>query len=243
MAYVNYQLRYKTKGRFVFVPTDECREYGNRLLDECRAQIELPNYHYHYTPGGHVAALHQHIASRFFFRIDIQSFFYAIRRNRVAAALRHFGIKNSRERAKWSCVANPYTGEGYALPIGFVQSPILASLVIMRSPIAAAIERAQDKGAFVSMYFDDFIGSSADEQTLIDVYCDLLIACAEASLPINADKLIEPSPTAEAFNCLLSNGLAEVKPERIEKFFSVPRSPESTSGFAAYCERVASKNG
>lgn len=240
--YLNYQLRYKTKGRFVFVPTDECRDYGSRLLDECQRRISLPGYHYHYTPGGHVAALHRHLDNQFFFRIDIQSFFYAIRRNRVAAVLRHFSIGSPRDRAKWSCVLNPYTNEGYVLPIGFVQSPMLASLVVLRSPVADAIDRALKRGVFISMYFDDFIGSASDLSLLNEVFEDLRDACEKAALPINAAKLVKPSPTAIAFNCDLKNGYAMVTADRIARFYAASRNAAAIGSFESYRARVASKN-
>jgi hypothetical protein len=240
--YVNYQLKYETRGRFVFVPTDECRQYGERLLQECRELVQLPDYHFHYTPGGHVAALHRHIQNRFFFRIDIRRFFYSIRRNRVDGALRHFGISNARDRAKWSCVANPYADGGYVLPIGFVQSPMLASLVVMRSPVADAIEEALHRGAFVSMYFDDFIGSASDIDLLRDVFSRFIIACERAALPINDAKLVEPSPIATAFNCELRQGYSAVEPDRIAKFYSEERSTASINSFEGYRMRVSAKN-
>ncbi|QDM15545.1 hypothetical protein FNL55_06190 [Tardiphaga sp. vice352] len=240
--YTNYLLRYKTKGRYVFSPTDECREFGNRLLDECRMRVTLPDYHYHYTSGGHVAALHRHIDNKFFFRIDIQSFFYAIRRNRVAAALRHFSISDPRDRAKWSCVADPYGSGGYVLPIGFVQSPMLASLVVLLSPVTDSIELARTRGAFISMYFDDFIGSAPDLVLLNEVFDDLCLACERAALPINDGKLVLPSPIATAFNCSLEEGAAEVTPGRKAEFFAQPRLPASIASFDAYCDRVASQN-
>lgn len=93
-GYVNYQLRYKTKGRFIFVPTEDCRLYGERLLVECQAKVPLPAYHFHYASGGHVAALHRHIENKFFFRIDNPwlpsnrtSLFAAMRRWRLFEAI------------------------------------------------------------------------------------------------------------------------------------------------------------
>lgn len=241
-GYVNYQLRYKTNGRFVFVPTAECREYGEQLLADCMARVSLPSYHFHYTSGGHVAALHRHLENRYFFRVDIQSFFYAIRRNRVAEALRHFSIPNPRDKAKWSCVADPYTGSGYVLPIGFVQSPMLASMVVLRSPVAKAIDDAQAEGAFISMYFDDFIGSASDLDSLQAIYENFLQACVAAALPVNQAKLIAPTPTATAFNCYLRQGYSAVTGERVAKFYATQPDQSAISSFIAYQRRVEAKN-
>lgn len=241
-GYVNYQLRYKTKGRFIFVPTEECRAYGERLLVDCLVRVPLPTYHFHYTSGGHVAALHRHIENRYFFRVDIRNFFYTIRRNRVADALRYFGIPNPRDKAKWSCVADPYTGAGYVLPIGFVQSPMLASMVVLRSPVATAIERADARGAFISMYFDDFIGSAPELKLLEEVYADLLKACTDAALPVNETKLVAPAPIATAFNCDIREGFASVTDERVAKFYAKAPDLTAISSFVAYQRRVEARN-
>ncbi|MHC2280605.1 hypothetical protein ACVME8_007248 [Bradyrhizobium diazoefficiens] len=75
--------------------------------------------------GGHVAALHAHLHNHFFFKIDIQNFYYSIARMRVTRALRQWGYPGANTFAMWSCVRNPLPGPKHALPIGFVQSPLL----------------------------------------------------------------------------------------------------------------------
>jgi hypothetical protein len=52
-------------------------------------------------------------------------------------------------------VRNPYDdGPKYVLPIGFKQSPLLASLALWRSAVASSVEEAANRGVFVSVYFD-----------------------------------------------------------------------------------------
>jgi len=87
------------------------------------------------------------------------------------------------------------------LPIGFVQSPLLASLALMRSPIAGAIARAQARGCKVSVYFDDFIGSGPNAADLTIVYNDILATFTEANLMANPNKLLLPAAAIRAFNC------------------------------------------
>lgn len=157
---INYKFTYQRKGKHVFVPNDECIRRGDELIEFC-STLPLPEYLYHYRKGGHVAALHRHREEEIFFRIDLKNFFYAIARNRVAAALHAAGFKEARDYAKWSCVKNPHNSPAYSLPIGFVQSPLLASLVFLRAPLSRAIEGAAKDGVFVSVYFDDLIGSSS----------------------------------------------------------------------------------
>jgi hypothetical protein len=135
----------QNKGPVCLRPNRRVRRLRESLLDEGQRRINLPEYHYHCTSGGHLAALHRHLDNKFFCRIDIQSF-YAIGRNRVAGALRHFSITNPRDRTRWSCVFESLHQRGYVLPIGFVQSPVRASLVVLRAPVADAIDRTLKRG-------------------------------------------------------------------------------------------------
>jgi hypothetical protein len=209
MRLVNYQHKYQSRNKFIFTPTAECIRKGKRLLRFFKNH-SFPPYFFHYKPGGHVAALHDHVGNRFFFKIDLQNFFYSISRNRVAGGLRHF--------------------------------PLLASLALMRSPIAGAIARAQARGCKVSVYFDDFIGSGPNIADLIVVYNDILAAFTEANLTANPNKLLPPAAAIKAFNCDLSHGLAEVTAERIQIFYSRPRSVASIKGFRDHEARVSSSN-
>ncbi len=89
---------------------------------------------------------------------------------------------------------NPYNDvSAYVLPIGFKQSPLLASLALWRSAVASSIEEAADRGVLVLVYFDDFIGSSNDENELRTTYAGILAACEQANLVANEAKLIEPA--------------------------------------------------
>jgi hypothetical protein len=116
---------------------------GGRRMLEFLSKLDFPSYFYHYNKKGrrHVAALHAHIENTLFFKIDIQNFYHSIARMRVTRALRHWGYPGAGTFSKWSCVVNPLANR-HELPIGFVQSPLLATLVLMKSPVAQAIERA-----------------------------------------------------------------------------------------------------
>jgi hypothetical protein len=127
---INYQYKYRSRGKFICVPTDQCERKGRRIIRFFR-NFDFPDYFYHYKSGGHVAALHAHLQNKLFFKIDIQNFYYSIARMRVTRALRRFAYPGANTLATWSCVANPVRGAkpAHVLPIGFVQSPLLASLV------------------------------------------------------------------------------------------------------------------
>lgn len=239
---LNFKFTYLRKGKHVFVPNDESIARGEILLRHCKRNVQFPDYFFHYRSGGHVAAIHEHLQNNFFFRIDIEHFFYSVSRRRVAAALHSSGVHHARAYAQWSCVKNPLAGPRYALPIGFVQSPILASLCIMRSPLTAAIEAARQVGILISIYFDDFIGSASDRAPLETAYHALLRACDDAAFGANAAKLLSPRAEIEAFNCRLSHGIAEVTHARIQEFLQKGADADAAASFDAYCNRVAALN-
>jgi hypothetical protein len=240
---LNYEYQWVRKGKYIFAPNNDCDRRAKQLIRFIERSVELPLCFYHYRKGGHVAALHQHLENKYFFKIDIRNFFYSISRNRIAAVLHRVGYPYARTFAKWSSVRNPHpTGPRYVLPIGFRQSPILASLCLMRSPVMDVVAWAEEAGAFVSIYLDDLICSGPDEAALQDLYELFLDAFVEANLTPHPDKIVPPTTGLQVFNCELREGVARVTPERIAEFFEEPHGPEAVSAFEAYCERVSERN-
>jgi hypothetical protein len=238
----NYRAKFTARGKYIFEPNDECRRRGESLI-KLASHIDLPDYFFHYRSGGHVAALHRHIEHTHYFRIDLKNFFYSLSRNRVSAVLRQSKIPDARTFAEWSCVRNPYPdGPSYVLPIGFKQSPLLASLALWRSAVASAVEDALRRDVFVSVYFDDLIGSSNDLDQLRVTYDGIRAACVQANLIVNPTKLAEPADAIVAFNCHLSFGRAEVTEERITKFVETNPGERAVQSFIDYCARVQLRN-
>lgn len=240
---VNYEFKYRSRGKWFFVPNEKCERRGRRMLAYFKRRVAFPDYMYHFKKGGHVAALHAHLHNQFFFKVDVQNFYYSIARMRVTRALRQWGYPGANTFAMWSCVRNPLPGPKHALPIGFVQSPLLASLALMKSEVAEAIERALVKGVCISVYLDDFIGSHNDEALLTAAYEDIRDTCVAAGFFPNPSKLVPPQAAITAFNCDLTNGAAEVTAARMEKYFSrTDRTPLSDAGFDEYRDLVRSHN-
>lgn len=239
----NYKFKYRTRGRHIFVPTEQCERKGRRII-KFFARFEFPEYFYHYKSGGHVAAMHTHLANKLFFKIDIQNFYYSINRMRVTRALRSYAYPGANTLATWSCVKNPYPGTtNHVLPIGFVQSPLLASLVLMKSQVDTAIARAMENGVCISVYMDDFIGSHDDPDVLEAAYTNIRTASVAAGLIPNPDKLVPPTEAITAFNCDLTFGSANVTAERVAKYEAKEtRTPLSDASFAQYRHLVASAN-
>lgn len=238
----NYTFKYKSNNKFIYKPSKECNKRANHIIKFFSKKRIFPDYFYHFQAGGHVAALHRHIDNNFYFRVDLKNFFYSIKRNRVKRVLSFYKFKNATEYAKWSCVVNPYCKSEYVLPIGFRQSPILASLVLLKSPISRLIEESISNDLFVSIYFDDFIGSSNDICLLVDFYNKFLNSVDGAGFVLNEDKLISPCKKIEAFNCCISDNNVNVSKSRITSFFSNHRSIKSIEAFNNYCQKIESLN-
>jgi hypothetical protein len=236
----NYRAKFQHRNKFIFVPNDEANRRGEIILRFVERTVNFPDNFYHYKSGGHVAAIHGHLAHSYFFKIDLERFFYSISRSRVSATLRHFRFGDARDFAKWSCVRNPYQEGGYALPIGFVQSPALATLTLMKSPLLPAIAEAERQRTFTSVYLDDIICSGNDSSVLTSIYHSFLEAIERASL--RAHKLAQPSPNIRAFNCDIRAGYAAVTAERIEKFHREGRGAAAEIAFERYCENVSGMN-
>jgi hypothetical protein len=240
MAFKNYKETFEVRGKRIFVPNDEANRRGEVLLRFIERRVRLPDNFFHYQRGGHVAAIHSHLTQKYFFKVDLQRYYYSVGRNRVAAALHSFDFKKARDYAKWSCVKNPYVGPRYSLPIGFVQSPALATLVLMRSPIFQAIEESVGAGVVTSVYLDDIVCSGDDLDVLTEAYRRLLDSAARANF--TAHKNVEPSTEIRAFNCDMRFGYAAVTADRLAQFYGRVHSTTSVEGFVSYCEKVASEN-
>lgn len=236
--FMNYQFKFETRGKVIYVPNDRCVRKGDRIVERISKTFSFPDFFYHYAPGGHVSALHKHKKHTLFFRVDIQNFFYSIKRTQVTRVLRKCGVLGASVHSMWSTVKSPYGDGAFVLPIGFVQSPIIASVVLMRSPVMQAIERARTRGVTISVYLDDFIGSHDDEAVLRKAYEDIRKTCVSCGLVPNVDKLVEPSAAIIAFNCDLTYGLTKVTDARVSKFYDANHSELAAQAFEFYRNRV-----
>jgi hypothetical protein len=241
VRFQNFEYSFTRKGKPVFAPSDVGRRVGNDIKRQIEAAVDFEGFYYHLRRGGHVAALHAHRPNRFFARMDIERFFYSIGRNRVTRALRVVGIERAEHYAKWSTVKNPFGEPTYALPYGFVQSPVLATLVLSQSPLGAFLRAISDQ-ITVSIYVDDISLSSQDEQALLAAFEQANQAFIASGFTGNADKTIGPSPIIEVFNCSLAQGVTAVTPARIADFQASEHSEVSSDAFAAYCEQVEEGN-
>lgn len=241
VKFENFSHSFQIKGKPVFAPSD----LGRRVGEDVKARVEqshtFPEFYYHLREGGHVAALHAHRGNRFFAYVDIERFFYSIGRNRVVRSLREIAVDRPEHYGKWSCVRSPYNEPRYALPYGFIQSPILASLVLDRS-VAGALLRELSGRMSVCVYMDDISLSSDDPGELQASYEALKEVLVEANLSVNQGKDQPPTDQINLFNCNLAYGEASVSAARRAVFLEKDPSPFSLNSFERYCASVERGN-
>lgn len=165
VQFENYTHSFLLRDKSVFVPNDLGRRIGQDIKEKVEDSYDFEPFFYHLSAGGHVAALHAHRDKEFFCKADIENFFYSVSRNRVVRALREISINRAKHYGKWSCVRSPYENPRYALPYGFVQSSILASLALSTSAVGSFLRKISDDIA-VAVYVDDITLSSNETDTL-----------------------------------------------------------------------------
>jgi len=241
VKFENYTHSFRLNGKPVFAPSDLGRKIGEDVKQRVENAHLFPDYYFHLRAGGHVAAIHSHRENTYFCKVDIENFFYSIARNRVVRALRKVAVSRPAHYGKWACVRNPYGSPRYALPYGFVQSPILATLVMDVSEVGSALQRIS-ADTTVAVYVDDISLSSNDPAQLVSRYNELMQAIVEAGLNTNKAKCVEPCSDLTVFNCSLRNGKTSVTPDRIAEFHASPPTPASLAGFENYCQSVEHGN-
>ncbi len=241
VAFLNYEYKYRRNGKPVFAPNDRGRRIGNDIRCRLHGAIQFDPFYYHFRKGGHVAALHAHRDHDFFARLDLERYFYSISKSRVQRALSDSGVLRARHYAKWSCVRNPFDDPRYSLPYGFVQSPILATLVMMKSG-AGEFLRTIGPDVTVSVYMDDISLSSNDEGKLRQAFETARVRLEEASFIINASKVREPGQAMDLFNCDLRSGHTSVKMSRVEAFYADDPAQPSEDAFERYRAGVEAGN-
>lgn len=237
VRFENFTHSFNKNGKPIFAPTLLGRKIGNDLKDQVERAVLFDDFYYHLNKGGHIAALHQHRPNHYFARIDIKNFFYSIARNRVVRALRQIEIDRPEHYGKWSCVKNPFVEPSYSLPYGFVQSPILASLVLMQSAIGGLL-RDLAKDMTVAVYVDDISISSNDESNLNTAYERLLLSLADSNFIPNKQKLRTPNKGIDIFNCDLKYRNSNVTMERIDSFRATHHGEDSVQAFERYCDQI-----
>ncbi|MFP3744214.1 reverse transcriptase domain-containing protein [Achromobacter sp. SIMBA_011] len=208
-------------GKWVFVPSAESRERGERITSKIKEKWQAPAYFYHCHHGGHVRAIKQHLANTHFCCVDIESFFTSINLSRVTRALKqYFGYEVAREFARDSVIRLVGDVDSqYILPFGFVQSPIIASVCLDQSALGRVLhELASKPDITVSVYVDDIILSGSDPYRLQQEFESIKAAADRSGWKVSTSKTQPPGEQILSFNIHLSQGNLTISSERMGLF-------------------------
>jgi len=232
------------KDRWVYVPTREIANLGKKIHQYLMFKWNTPLHFYHLRDGGHVAAAKLHTGNKFFALIDIQDFFNCTTQSRVTRELKKFiPYAEARKLAKLSTVIIPNIQPvRRAIPYGFPQSPILATLCFNNSHAGGVISSIIKSGQVrISVYMDDIIISGNDVAVLNQEFEKVLTALVKSKYEINEKKKKLPSLEIKVFNMLLSHNSLRVAPERMIAFvqaYAKSESDDERGGIARYVYSV-----
>lgn len=204
--------------RWVFVPTEETKNRGKKICELIQKKWSPPYFYYHLHIGGHVAALRSHYINKYFVSLDVENFFGSISSSRITRHLVPlFGYKTSRQIALDSTVRHPNEAQRMILPYGFVQSPLLASIVFSQSALGKYIG-ALAKKITVSIYVDDIHISCNDMLALEEAKSEIERLGAISLFDMNGKKSQGPSEKITAFNINMELGKLEITEDRMAEF-------------------------
>ncbi len=219
-AMKNYEYKFEIKpGRDVYLPTDDCREFGKEV---CRSVLDAwkPNECFFHLgkKTGHIGAMRLHKNSKFLAKRDFQNFFGSATRTKVHRALRSVGFNQTDAfdiAARSVVVGND--GRKF-IPYGFVQSMCLATLALDESALGQLLKSRAEFNVKVSIYVDDVI-ISGNDRAEVDHFLTIFDEFANKSgWPIAIDKSVNTTDLIEIFNCRLAGASIEITEDRLQEF-------------------------
>lgn len=215
----NYVSRFKLpNGKWAYIQDPALVPSAKENIRIIRKKWSPPPYFYHLLPGGHVAALKAHLRSRWFGKIDLSSFFYSVGRHRITRCLKALGFpfRDADQIAIASTVCVNSARRQFALPFGFLQSPLLASIALDQSALGSALRKLHDDGAKVSVYVDDILVSSATDDPVNEALNTLRTAAKLSNFLVNEAKSQGPTKSVLSFNVLVQSSHMHITAERLE---------------------------
>uniref|UniRef100_A0A183CN43 Reverse transcriptase domain-containing protein n=1 Tax=Globodera pallida TaxID=36090 RepID=A0A183CN43_GLOPA len=229
-------------GVTVCIPSEKGRERGKEIAQDVADRWSPKGNYFHQLEGGHIAAARRHHASTVIAKLDLAKFYHQVGRSKVHRALKLIGMtqKDAWEAACDSTVERDPGLRNFSLPFGYVQSPILASIVLDYSALGTAIAQLNTGGCLVSAYVDDIIVSADDADTVNNAVDQLRAAAGVSGFAINEKKSEGPAADITAFNIHLGNGRMEITAKRMGEFEAATRDayPERIMGILNYVNSV-----
>lgn len=207
-------------GTRVYVPTDFGRRRGDQIKSSIENFWEPPANYFHLLGGGHIAAVKQHRNAVWLASLDLKRFFDQITRAKVHRALKIIGFLHevAWEMACDSTVDKMPPKRQFSLPFGFVQSPIVASVVLAQSALGKVIRELVTDGLSVTVYVDDITISGPDRKTVEGAVVRLESGAKLAGFSFNPAKTQLTNSKVTSFNIEFGSGSMEVLAQRMAEF-------------------------
>lgn len=216
----NYIGRFRLpNGKWAYIQCDELASEAKVQIRRIRGLWKPPKYFFHLQKGGHLAALRQHQASDWFGKVDLSKFFNNVSRYRITRCLKRIGysFREAEDFAMASTVCVNQEPRRFALPYGFVQSPLLASIALDKCALGSCLRLLDSGGVRVSTYVDDIIVSATTEDEVAVALSEIRTAARRSNFPINGAKSHGPSTSLQAFNIDVETHGMEIAGERFEE--------------------------
>jgi hypothetical protein len=199
----NYSSRFRLpNGKWAYIQFKGLAGDANRHMRRIRGFWNPPDHFFHFQKGGHVAALRQHQGRAWYGKIDLSRFFNHVTRHRVTRCLKRLGysFRDAEEFAVASTVCVDHKEWRFALPYGFVQSPLLASIAFDLSELGNCCRRLNSGNCAVSIYVDDIVISGDTKAEVEAALSEMHQAARMSNFAINTAKSRAASTALQAFN-------------------------------------------
>lgn len=240
--FARYESRWVKPGdKVVFVPDATTRAYGRILAGKIHKLWQPPGFYTHFAPGGYLPQLHEFARYHYFAKIDLSSFFPSLQKNRIARNLyRVLGsYKEAWGAAGMSCV--PHLGR-LILPVGFVQSPIIATLCLANSRVGSTMrDIANGQRVRIQCYFDDIVLCSNSSYQLNRAFSEICTSIEDSGLALNSNKTKNARHQITVFNIECSYAKLRVTQARLALFaeqMAGTTDPAVRSGIVDYVNSV-----
>jgi hypothetical protein len=128
------------------------------------------------------------------------------------------------------------------IPFGYIQSPLLASIVLDKSALGQEIRNLSKSGIKASVYMDDIILShESSHEKLAEAIARVESASSKAGFVLSTEKRRGPASAISVFNILVSSDQLELERGRYEEFSRdvlAYRSGPIVDGILSYVESV-----
>ncbi|KUR75650.1 reverse transcriptase domain-containing protein [Novosphingobium sp. FSW06-99] len=239
-----YQTKFRLKAdTWIYVPSEAGRVRGKEIKTAIEGRWKCPGNFYHLLDGGHVAAARRHRDAPYVASLDLRRFFDQVTRSKVHRALKRLGLP---QPDAWAAACDSTVDKSppqhrYSIPFGFVQSPLIASLVFAQSRLGKAIGALRGRGIEVTVYVDDITLSGESLAHLADGMDNLRSAAAASGFCFNEEKTRPPAAQTVGFNIEFGSGKMALVAERLAQFAAALEtgSLEQIEGILGYIRSVS----